>query len=117
MGKRDMQYFYMAMIIVFGFYGLSVNPGLLGLTTVNINTLFGLLPGLLVALVSIISVNKTSGIGKMGSIFGVGIGLIVLIGSADTAGLVTPDMLNGLTIVQTKIWIIVGSIIVGAISA
>lgn len=89
-------------------------------TVVNIDptvsgTLFTLLPGFVVVAVCVYAIAEGGNIGKLGGSVGMGIGLCYLINAANVEGLITTEMLSGLTIAQTQIWIMTISIVMGSI--
>ena len=78
-------------------------------------TLLRLLPGFIVIAVCVYVIAETSGVGKTGASIGLGIGLCYLVNAANVEGLITAEMLSGLTIPQVQIWIMIISTIMGAI--
>jgi len=101
------------MIIVFFFiyrYGGGVDLNIYVGTT-----LFELLPSLIITIIYIFITASTEGVGKFGGTLGVGISLCFLFERADNLGLITSEMLSGLTIFQIQIWTMIIATIIGAI--
>ena len=78
-------------------------------------TLFTLLPGFIVTAICIYITAEARGGGRLGGCLGVGIGLCYLLFSLNAEGLVTAEMLSGLTIPQLQTWVMVISTITGVI--
>ncbi len=77
--------------------------------------LFTLLPGFIIIAIAIYTTAETRGGGKLGGSIGVGIGLCYLFNAVDGLGLITAEMLSGLTVPQLQIWTMIISTIFGFI--
>lgn len=78
-------------------------------------TLFALLPGFIVLAACVFVTAETRGVGKLGGMIGIGISLCYLLYAADGEGLITVEMLSGLTVPQVQVWTIIISSIFGFI--
>jgi hypothetical protein len=76
-----------------------------------------LLPGLAIVGVGCVMVAITPGVFKFPSFFMIGLGVAVLLGEMNSLSLLTPTMLEGLTVAQLQVWVIVVSLIFGALAA
>lgn len=77
--------------------------------------LFNLFPGLIIVIACMFITTRTRGVGTLGGTLGMGIGFCYLIERANNIGLVTVEMLSGLTIFQIQIWTMIIATIIGAI--
>lgn len=77
-------------------------------------TLFALLPGFLIVASGIYVVAESNGVGRLGGMMCFGIGFCYLLYAANTQGIITPEMLTGLTIPQIQIWVMIISTLVGS---
>jgi len=80
-----------------------------------VNTLFTLLPRFLIVVACIYVTVEGGDIGRLGGSLGVGIGLCFLLNTANSEGLITSEMLSGLTIPQLQIWTMIIATIMGSI--
>ena len=79
-------------------------------------TLFQLFPGLIVMIVALFTAKETNGAARAGSVVIVGVAFAYLLNSANGAGLITAEMLSGLTVAQLQIWSVILGTIFGAIA-
>ena len=103
-------------IILFAYIFLVMYPDVIGVPADSADTMITLFPGLLVVIVAIYGFRESRGIGRVASMIGLGFGLCYFIDSADTLGLITAEMLSGLTVGQLQIWIMAISTILGGIA-
>jgi len=116
--KFDFRLMGIALIAVVAFIVIEIYNVELDMPTGMGQTLIALFPGIVVVLMGIYGhKHSRSGIGHGASLIGVGIGLAYFIGSADTQGLVTAEMLSGLTVAQLQTWVVALSVFGGGIIA
>lgn len=75
--------------------------------------LFRLLPGFIIIAISIYVTAQTGGMGRLGGMMGTGIGVCYFLNAADLEGLITVEMLSGLTVPQIQIWTMIISTVLG----
>lgn len=113
-GVENYYIFVFLGMIVF-FIAIVQYPTVIGLN-VNIGmTLTRLFPTLLLSCIGIYMVSNTDRVGRFGGMISLGLGLCLLLDQADTNSLISTPMLSGLNIVQIQIWVMILSIIFGAI--
>ena len=78
-------------------------------------SLFTLLPGFIITTVCIYVTAGASGVGRLGGCIGLGIGLSYLLDAVDGLGLITVEMLSGLTVPQVQLWTMILATLMGAI--
>ena len=78
-------------------------------------TLFALLPGFIILAACVFVTAETGGVGRLGGCMGIGISLCYLLNAADGEGLITVEMLSGLTVPQLQIWVMIAATIFGLI--
>jgi len=100
-------------LVIFAY--IAANPTTVGMTAGDGNLLVELFPSLFLILVSVYLLAKSRGTGKFGGVVGFGLGLIFFLDTANTEGLVTAELLQGLTINQLQIWVMCLSVIIGGI--
>ena len=116
MGRRNgLNIIMMAVIIILGFYVLFYYPDLIGLPVGASDIFIALFPGLFLTGISIYMLSHSHGAGSMAGMLGVGFGVVLLLSQADAEGLVTAEMLSGLTLDQLQIWVMVFSTVAGAV--
>jgi len=116
MKKHQMKYVLTGGLILFAFAFLVINPGVIGLPADAAETMITLFPSIFVIIVSIYGFSDSQGLGRVASMIGLGFGLCYFIGAADTAGLVTVEMLSGLSVYQLQLWIMILSTIGGGVA-
>lgn len=116
MKKHQMKYVLTGGLILAAYGILVINPGVLGLPAASAQAMYGLFPSIFVIIVSIYGFSDSRGLGRVGSMIGLGFGLCFFIGAANTAGLVTAEMLSGLSIYQLQLWIMILSTIGGGVA-
>jgi len=79
------------------------------------NTLFTLLPGFIIISACVYVTAEGRGVGRLGGSMGIGIGLCYLLNATNTEGLITAEMLSGLTIPQLQIWTMIIATLLGTI--
>ena len=100
-------------LVIFAY--IAANPTTVGMTAGDGNLLVELFPSLFLILVSVYLLAKSRGTGKFGGVVGFGLGLVFFLGNANDQGLVTAELLQGLTINQLQIWVMCLSVIIGGI--
>ena len=116
MKKHQTKIVLTGAIILFAYIFLVMYPDVIGVPADSAETMFTLFPGLLVILISIYGFRESRGLGRVACMIGLGFGLCYFIDSADTLGLITAEMLSGLTVGEAQIWIMAISTILGGIS-
>jgi len=113
--RRNFDYAPIAVtvLIIIIFVFISKYPGVLNMDPGAGNMLVSLFPGIFVGLISIYILAETGGYGQVPGLMGIGMSLCFLVGELDTNGLVTTQMLSGLTIGQVQVWIMVISALLG----
>lgn len=114
--KNQMKYVLTGAIILFAYIFLVMYPDVAGLPADSADTMITLFPGLFIIIIAIYAFSDSRGVGRVACMIGIGLGLCYFIDSANTAGLVTIEMLSGLTVGQLQIWIMGLSTILGGIS-
>jgi hypothetical protein len=107
-------YAVLLMLFVIGFLVLR-EPAAIGLDAGAAGTVFTLLPAGALVVVSIMGVLQSRGAMRFGAMICVGIGLSWMLYLAWVEGLVTVDMLTGLTIREAQVWTILLSVAFGAV--
>lgn len=116
--RRGFDYGFFVMVAFLGLLVMIVYlyPGL-GLPAGATGTLLSLAPGLIIVLAGFYGWGKAQGAARFGALIGVGLGLCVLLNGLDAEGMLTAQILHGLTIGQFQMGVLVASIVVGAWSA
>jgi len=104
---------YMVVIVLAVFWFLRENPGILSWSPADAQVLVDLLPSLLVIGFSIYLLTLGQRPVQMGGCIVLGIGLSALLGAADVQGLITVEMLSGLTVSQLQIWTVAVATVFG----
>lgn len=116
MGRRtDTRLIATAGIIIAVFFFILRYPGTVNIDPATAQTLFNLLPAFIIIAISIYVTAETRGGGRLGGCLGFGIGLCYLIHAADLEGLITVEMLSGLTVPQLQTWTMISATIFGFI--
>jgi len=102
-------------VTIIMFFFIYRYGGGIGLSSATGSILFNLLPGFIIIIACVFTISEVKGVGKLGGSLGMGISLCYLIERLDFLGLITPEMLSGLTISQIQIWIIIIATIIGII--
>ena len=105
----------MTVLVIVVFVFISKYPATLNMSASAGNTLVSLFPGIFVGLMSIFILSESSGYGQVPGLMGIGMSLCFLVGELNTNGLVTSQMLSGLTVSQVQIWIMVFSTLMGGL--
>ena len=108
-------YIIIIALLVGVIYVFSVNPDMVGLPVGDTADFISLLPGVLLSLFGLVSMKTRKPIERFGCVMLVGFGLVMLLSSGNTLGIVTADMLHGLTVAQAQLWTIVGSLVMGGV--
>jgi len=116
MKKNNTKIVLTGAIILFAYIFLVMYPDVIGVPADSADTMITLFPGLLVVIVSIYGFSESRGIGRVASMIGLGFGLCYFIDTANTLGLITAEMLSGLTVGQLQIWIMAISTILGGVA-
>ena len=120
MRKRDTQFievFAGAVFLIVVFYIIRDYGGEFGLTASIGNDMFAYFPGVFFIFVAMLGVGYLRGTVLMPIVFILGIGIALLVGTANTQGLITDAVLGGLTLVQTQELILLVSGVCGALAA
>lgn len=102
-------------IIIAMFFFLYQYHDIVNVDPTVANTLFALLPGFIIVSACVYVTAEGGGVGKLGGSMGIGIGLCYLLHATDTEGLITAEMLSGLTIPQLQIWTMIIATLLGTI--
>lgn len=94
---------------------LVVNPGLVGMDAASAETMYTLFPSLYAILVCIYAYFDTSRLGRFACMVGLGFSFCLFLNTANGEGLITAELLSGLTVGQLQIWTVVVSTVVGGI--
>ena len=116
MKKNNTKIVLTGAIILFAYIFLVMYPDVVGVPADSADTMITLFPGLLVVIVAIYGFRDSRGLGRVACMIGMGFGLCYFVDSADTLGLVSAEMLSGLTVGQLQIWIMALSTILGGIA-
>jgi len=103
------------LIIVVTFLTLFYSGDILGLSPTIDSDYITLVPGLFIFIIGAGATWTVRGVYQFASMSCVGIGVAILIGDMHTLGLVTEELLAGLTLAQLQLWTIVISGIAGGI--
>jgi len=113
MKKNQTRIVLTGAIILFAYIFLVMYPDTLNMPADSAETMITLFPGLFAITVSIYAFRESRGLGRIASMIAVGFSTCYFIGSADTLGLMTADILHGLTVGQFQIWVMAISTILG----
>lgn len=113
--KIDMRIVAALVGVVVIVIALSYTKTDLGLDSNIDNDLVTLLPGLFVVIAGLALAAGASGVFCVPAMGFVGVGFAVFAGELDTLGILTSDMLSGLTVAQLQLWIIALGLIAGGI--
>lgn len=114
MGRRDNYIFvFIGMIVIFA--ALAKYPNIFGLSKNIGDNLSKIWASLLVTCIGIYLIPKNRKDNKFFGMICLGIGLSILIDSADTIGIVPVGFLGPLSLVQAQTWIMVVSVLLGAV--
>ena len=83
---------------------LVVDPGLIGMTVADAETMYTLFPSLYFIIVCIYAYFDTGRLGRFACMVGLGFGFCYFLDVANTEALITAEMLSGLTVGQLQIW-------------
>lgn len=115
MGRRKSDLIAVGVILIIMFFFIFRYYANVDIDVTVGATLFNLLPGFIALAACIFVTAETGGVGRLGGCMGVGISLCYLIYAADGEGLITVEMLSGLTVPQLQVWTIVIASIMGFI--
>ena len=104
---------YMIVITLAVIWFLRENPAIINWTPADAQTLVDLLPGLLIIGFSIYLLTINQRPVRMGGCIVLGVGLAAFLGAADLQGIITAEMLSGLTVPQLQLWTVIVSTIFG----
>ena len=113
--RMDVQIVAIAVLFVVMVMFLMVSKDTLRLPPTIDEDFIRLLPGIVVVVLGLYLTATTRNYFSIASMFAVGIALAFLVGEMDDLGMVTVDMLNGLTVDQLQLWIVVVSTILGGV--
>ena len=112
--KTD-QYLILLLFVVIVFFMLRT-PEAFGMNLAASETVLALMPVTLVTVLSIYgAVRVRGGAAKFGAMIGVGLCLSYLVYVASVEGVVSVEMLSGLTVRQFQVWVVALSAIFGAV--
>jgi len=115
MGRMRGDIIASAGIIIAMFFFLYKYHGNVNVDSIVASTLFTLLPGFIIIAACVYVTAEGGGVGVLGGSMGVGIGLCYLLNVADGEGLITVEMLSGLTVPQIQIWTMIIATLLGTI--
>jgi len=104
-----------AGIIISIFFFILRYPTVVNIDPATATTLFRLLPAFIIIATSIYVTAETRGGGRLGGCLGLGIGLCYLLHAVDAEGLITAEMLSGLTVIQLQTWTMIAATVFGFI--
>lgn len=104
-----------AFIMVVVILAVASYSGAIGLNTAIGTTLIPLFPTLLVACMGIYMLYNAAPVAKFGGTIAMGLAFCLFLDTASAQALITADMLGALTLVQVQVWVMVFSIIGGAV--
>jgi len=102
-------------IIISIFFFILKYPTVINIDPTTAQTLFNLLPAFIIIAISVFVTAETRGGGRLGGCLGLGIGLSYLLNAADAEGIITAEMLSGLTVPQLQTWTMIAATIFGVI--
>jgi len=114
--QKDLNLMAVGGFFIVIFYIIVRYPNMVGMTATSGNILFQLLPGLILMSVSIFTAFQSEGATRAGSVTFIGVCFAYLLSMLNGLGLVTVEMLSGLTIAQLQIWSVILGAIFGAIA-
>ncbi len=103
----------MTVLIIVVFIFIVKYPEVVNMDPTAGSTLVKLFPGIFVGLLSIYTLAETGEYFKIPGMMGIGMSLCFLLGEADKLGLVSTEMMIGLTVSQFQIWVMVASALLG----
>ena len=104
---------FLTMIIIF--LAITAYPTVIQLDTSIGITLTKLFPTLFLVCIGIYFLATSDRTGKFGSMICLGLGLCLFLDQVEVLGLISTEMLSGLTILQIQTWTMALSVIFGAI--
>ena len=115
--KKSSDTFYMIafLMMIVIFIAITAYPAAIGLDPDVGYTLTNLFPSLFLGCIAIYSLKRADKTGKFGGFMVMGIALCLFIAEADAEGLISAQMLTGLTVLQTQVWIMAVSTFMGAL--
>jgi hypothetical protein len=113
---KDLNIIAVGGFLITIFYVIVRYPNMVGMDPASGGILFQLLPSLILIIVSLFVAKQSNGATRAGAVTFIGVTLAYLINVANGLGLITVDMLSGLTIAQLQIWVVVMGAIFGAIA-
>lgn len=116
MGKKQPDYIWVFLGMIVIFIAIVRYPDVIGLDTAIGTTLTSLWPTLLLTCIAVYMFAKAKKPGKFGGMMCLGLAACLFLDQANTQGLITADMLTGLTVQQLQIWTMIISIFTGAIA-
>ena len=116
MGRRsNVNVIAAAGVIISMFFFIFKYPATVNIDPATAQTLFVLLPAFIIIAISIFITAETGGVGKLGGCLGLGVGLCYLLYAVDAEGLITAEMLSGLTLPQLQTWTMIAATVFGFI--
>ena len=112
--KNQTKYVLTGGLILVAYAILVVNPGLIGLPANAAQDMYTLFPSIFVLIITVYALKESKGLGKVASGIGVGFGVAYLIDATNTLGLITAEILHGLTVYQLQLWAMVLGTVGGA---
>lgn len=112
--KFDARYVWVFLSMIVFFLAIARYPDAMHINSSVGMTLTTLFPGLLLTSMAIYMFSRSDRQGAFGGMMFIGMAMAVFIGMAGTNGLITVEMIAGLTIQQVQIWVMAFSVIIGA---
>lgn len=110
----DDKYMWAFLVMIVFFLAITAYPDAMMINSSVGTTLTTILPTLLLVSMAIYMFTQVDRAGVFGGFLFIGMALSVFMGEANTMGLVTAEMLVGLTIQQAQTWIMAVSVFFGA---
>ena len=111
MRKNDIVFIIVLVTVLFY---IALYPAELGLPATISDNMIDIIPGLIVSIMGFKGYRDSRGINRSLSLILIGVGLSLFAGVANTMGLITVEMFNGLTIMQLQTWVIIISTLIAA---
>ena len=110
--------YYMIVYLMIPIIALAIvaYPDAMGLDPDVGRVLINIFPSLFLASIAIYTLRHSDKTGRMGSFLIIGVALCLFLAEADAEGLISVELLSGLTVVETQIWVMAISAIFGAVA-
>lgn len=104
--------FLVAILIVTVMFLGDYAPSL-GISSSLTDMFIQVIPGVFITLLGLVGASKARGASIVGSFMAIGVGLALLLGEMNTAGILTEWILSGVTLIQVQGIVIIFTIIFG----